>query len=371
MAPVAHEHPAPKEPPIVPEWLRVAAAWSWRLLVFGAAMYWVLLALARVQFLVVSLLLAIFVAALLEPLAAWLNRLWPRTLATFVAVLIGGGILGGTLTLLGMRIAAQGPELLEAFKGGIGRVQSFLGSLPVPVAAESMSDPVGALGEEFGSRLGQIVKGIGSGAGRVFMSISQLLLVIVFAFFIIRDGGQFVDYFIGKCSPNNGPRFRRAMESAWLTLGRYLRGLALVAVANALETGLAAWVLGVPMVVPIIVVTFLGSFIPFAGPVIAGVLAALVALADEGLVTALILVGAFLVIQAIEGNVLQPFIMGHTMKLHPIVILAVVTAGALLAGLVGAFLALPVVAAVRNAWPSLRNVELPGEPQRIETSGEG
>lgn len=368
---MAEEVPPQNEHTPVPEWLSVAAAWSWRLLVFGAAAYCVLLALARVQFLVVSLLLAIFVAALLEPLAGWLSRAWPRTLATLVAVLIGGGLLGGALTLLGMRIAAQAPELIEAFKGGIGRINEFLSQLPIRVSTGSMSDPLGAIGEELGSRMGQVLKGIGSGAGRVFMSISQLLLVVVFAFFIIRDGEQFVDYFIGKCSPSNGRRFRQAMESAWATLGRYLRGLALVALANALETGLVAWVLGVPMVVPIVVLTFLGSFIPFAGPIVAGAVAALVALADEGLVTAVILVGAFLVIQAIEGNVLQPYIMGHTMKLHPVVILAVVTAGALLAGLVGAFLALPIVAAIRNAWPSLRQVEFPGEQHRIQTPGGG
>jgi predicted PurR-regulated permease PerM len=147
----------------------------------------------------------------------------------------------------------------------------------------------------------------------------------------------------------------RTGVSVWSTLGRYLRGLSIVALVNALEKGLVLLLLGIPMVVPIMILTFVGSFIPLAGPILAGAVASLVALAHSGITDALIVVGASLVIQIIEGNVLQPFILGRAMRLEPILILGSVVIGAIVAGLAGAFLAVPLLAAVKGAVLVLRD----------------
>ncbi|HWC27644.1 MAG TPA: AI-2E family transporter, partial [Solirubrobacteraceae bacterium] len=150
----------------------------------------------------------------------------------------------------------------------------------------------------------------------------------------------------------------------WTVVSRYVRGVAVVALVDALLIGLALVIIGVPLVVPLMALTFLGAFIPLVGAVLAGAVAALVALVAEGPIAAVLVVLAITAIQQLEGDLLYPIVVGQAISLHPVAILLVLTAGTVIAGLAGALLAVPIAAAIWAAIDQLRtkpaaSVELP------------
>lgn len=338
----------------VPTWLERGAAVGWRLLVIGAAVYYGALTIAGLRIVTVPLLLALFVAALLRPAARLGERFMPASLAAFATVSLSLLVLGGALTLLGFGIAGQVQQAADSAARGWRQFVDILARSPLTGSGDA-SELLSTAADELQSRAGGLASQVAAGAETVVTFVSQLLLTLVFSFFFVRDGQRIFDYLVTRLSEKSEHKARRVGDRAWSTLGRYLRGLALIALFNSLLKGLALVLIGVPLVVPIMILTFIGSFIPFAGPIIAGSVATLIALADSGWTAALWVVGAALCIQAIEGNVLQPYVLGRTMSLHPVLILAGVTAGAILAGLAGAFLAVPVLAVVVNSFPAVRS----------------
>lgn len=342
--------------PEVPHWLQRTAALSWRALVVGAAVYYAVLALAELRIVTVPLLLGLFVAALLRPAARLGERVLPASLAALLSVGLATLALAGTITLLGFGIARQAQQLGKSATRGWHQLVRLVERSPVASWTES-GDLVTSFTDELQSRAGTVASGMASGAQTVVTFVSQLLLTIVFAFFFVRDGRGIFDSLVERLQQPRRAKVQRAGDRAWTTLGRYLRGLALIALCNAVLTGVALLLIGVPLVVPVALLTFIGSFIPFAGPIVAGGIAALVALADGGWVDAALVVAAALFIQGIEGNVLQPYVLGRTMRLHPVLILAGVTAGTILAGLAEAFLAVPVLAVLVKAAPELSDGE--------------
>jgi predicted PurR-regulated permease PerM len=199
-----------------------------------------------------------------------------------------------------------------------------------------------------------------TGAMNAVEFIAMSLLALVLLFFLLRDGRAMARFLATGLAEANRDCALRAGEAGWKALQAYVRGTAIIAAIDAVGIGIGLLILGVPLALPLTLITFIASFVPLIGATVAGTLAVLVALASDGLVTALLVLGVVLLVQNVEGNLLEPLIMGRAVRLHPAVILIVVSAGALVAGVGGALLATPLTAAVYRMAQVLR--DCPGPP---------
>jgi predicted PurR-regulated permease PerM len=300
-----------------------------------------------------SLFVALLLTSLLHPVAAWLGRRrLPPSLAALVAMLSGLVPVGGLLAFIIPRMASE----LSAHSDTLSqRAQHLVQSLDrfLPSQAPSV-DELGAMATRWGrENAGMLASGAASGLTTLAAGLGGLLLVLVLTFFFVRDGRGMVGAALSLLSPERRRGARAAADKAWWTLSQWVRGTALVALMDATGIGLGLLILGVPMALSLALLTFLGAFVPVIGAVVAGMVAVLVAWATAGGQAALITLGIVLVVQQLEGNVLQPMVMGRILPLHPAVVLLAVTAGTLVAGISGAFVAVPLLAAVTAGMQAL------------------
>lgn len=332
--------------PKVPILVAGAAAWSWRLLVIGAAATMIAYVLIRLYVVVVPVILALFMAAALEPLVARLRRHgWPPALAT-VAVFFGTlALVAAVFTWIGAAVADELDDVGERVEAGIDDVREWLQGEPLNLSPERLDkleeDLTGSFSIGSG---GGGAAGVAKGARTVTEVFGGLVLLLFTLFFVMKDGFRMADWFKERIAPAQRDdaveiacRSRRIMRL-------YLVATALTGLIDGVLIGIALLVLGVPLVLPLAVLTFFGGFFPLVGATLAGLVAALVALVDGGFVTALLVVGATILVQQIEGNLLQPLILERAVRLHPLVTVVAVGAGLLVGGLLGAFLSVPLVA---------------------------
>ncbi len=258
----------------------------------------------------------------------------------FGAILLVGGI-SVALTTAALR-EIDGLNL--SIGQGIDRVERWLVTGPLGLEPE----PLGRIREQGGEWLFGNAGGVSGqligGASLVLELIAGLLLAIVLLFFFVKDGPAIWAWLVRQWPVRWGPHIDEAGRRSWTMLSGYLRGTALIALIDAILIGIALALIGVPFVLPLSMLTFLGGFLPLIGASVAGIIAALVALVSGGVVDALLVLGVIIVIQQVEGDLLAPYILGKALQLHAVAILFSVTAGAALTGIVGAFLAVPVAA---------------------------
>jgi putative heme transporter len=295
--------------------------------------------LTRLAVVVVPVVLAFFAAAALEPVTRWLRLLrLPQPLAALLALLAAVGLIGGVIALIVPAFRAQVPALVESLQQATGRLDEWLSHLPGPTV-------------DLQSALTELVGGGGGGAvsaalGTTVTVGTSVVLLVVVTFFYLAEGRWLVS---GTTQWLSRDRRRRTIELAerlWDTLGRYIRGLLLVALIDAVGIGLGLVLLGVPLALPLAVLVYLGAFVPVVGAFVSGMLAVLVAFAEGGPGVALAVLAVVLVVQQLEGNVLQPLVMGQVIRLPAFVILISVSLGYAWLGILGAFLAVPVAASV-------------------------
>lgn len=334
-------------PPVesVPRSLRVAAALSWRVLVVVAAVLLVVVALIQLRLAVLPVIVALLVATvLMPPLRALRRRGWPALLATWTVILAGVLVLSVAVGLVSQGFISELDELDARVDEGIGEVQQWLTDGPLQLPENALADAVDR-GRAFVSENGGVlVGGLTSGARLAAELVAGLLLALVLLFFFLKDGDRIWGWIVGLFPSAQRAHVGEIGRRAWGALSGYVRGTAIVALVDAVLIGIVLAVLGVPLVLPLALLTFLAAFFPLVGAVIAGILAALVALVTEGTTDALIVAAAILVIQQLEGDVLQPIVLGKAVRLHPIAILLALTVGATLGGIIGAFLSVPVAA---------------------------
>lgn len=334
-----------------PGWLVVAGAWSWRIVALAAATYVVWYAGQKLRVLVLGLLFGLFLSTLLRPIARWLHEhKIPRPVAAFAALLLFVTVLGGIVTGLAFAMKGQLAELGQAFSEGWRRFIEAVASSPLDVTKGDVRHWFEHQLEGIGASAGSMLQKVITGTERVAKILSMLILTVMFAVFFAMDGDRMFDWVVERAPEARRKRLRQMGETCWSTLSAYVRGLTGVAFVDAVLMGIALWIIGVPMVLALMMIMFLGAYIPFVGAIIATGAAALVALAHGGLVDAALVILAGFIVQQIEGHLLHPFIMGHAVSLHPAVVLAVVAGGTLVAGLPGAFLAVPVAAVVHNVF---------------------
>lgn len=329
----------------LPLGVRLAAAWSWRLLVIGigvAALIWLIV---QVRIIVIPLVVALLLSALLHPIVhAFERRNWPRWLGVIAAL----AALVAAVTGLVWLIVSQ---LSSGFSGVTWRLQrtwqNFLHWIESTfgLSAEQLGDFVDQIWRTIDENQSQIWSGalaVTTTAGQV---VAGALLTVFALIFLLIDGQRIWYWVLGFFPKRAHAPLDHAGRSGWVSVGQYARVQVLVAFIDAVGIGLGAVLLGVPLAIPIAILVFLGSFIPFLGAITTGALAAFVALAYNGPVNALMMLGVVILVNQIEGHVLQPLVMGTAVRVHPLGVVLAVSAGAMLAGIPGALFAVPLAAA--------------------------
>lgn len=329
----------------VPMALRVTAAWSWRVVVIGIVGIALFTAFLNLSQLMVPLIIALLIAAPLERFVSRLARHgFPRSAGAALTILAGLLIITALVALAGTSIVAGFDDLKDAAVSGFNTFIDWLSSGPLHVGSDKIDQGVNNLT----GLLQDNAMGVASSAFGVTTAIGGLvagsIIALLALFFFLRDGRIMWVWAVNHMPVEDRGRVDRAGLNAWHTLARFTQTSAFVAFVDAVGIGLGAWIIGVPLALPIAILVFLFSFIPLFGATISGAVAVLVALFDGGWKTALVMVAVVLVVQQIEGNVLYPWLFGKAASIHPMVILLTVSAGTLILGLVGAVVAVPLLA---------------------------
>ena len=357
----------------VPVLVAGAAAWSWRLLVIGAAAAMIVLVLIQLYVVVVPIILALFMAAALEPLVARLRRAgWPPALAAATVFLGTLAVLGVLFTWIGTNVADELDDVGERVEAGVEDVREWLQGEPLNLSPERLDQLEEDLRGGFGGgEGGGGVAGLARGARTVTEVFGGLVLMLFTLFFVLKDGFRMADWFKERIAPAQRDDAVAITGRARRIMRLYLVATALTGLIDGILIAIALILLGVPLVLPLAVLTFLGGFIPLIGATVAGLVAALVALVDGGFTTALLVVGATILVQQVEGNLLQPLILERAVRLHPLVTVVAVGAGLLVGGLLGAFLSVPLVAIVAQTanYYRVRNIEQALAAQALSGSG--
>jgi putative heme transporter len=342
--------------PSAPANLERAAGWSWRLLVCAAAVLAVLALLWYVRVVVVPSMVALTIAPALAPVASLLRRLRLERPAAALALAIGIAVVAGLVAIVTTSVVAQWDELAASVSRAVDEITGRLDEEPFNLSLEHSEDVQSSLADSWREASGYLASGVQAGVGLVV----GVVLAVAVLYFVIRDGVALWAWILRRFSPAARPVVDRAGRSVWVVLGGFIRGTALIAAIDASLIGVGLWLLGVPVAFALAVLVFLGAFVPFVGAFVSGLVAVLVAFADEGWEIGLAVLGLVLAIQFIEGNFLQPIIQSRTVDVHPAVILLAVAAGSSLFGILGAYLAVPVTAAVFAVMVALRSEPAPG-----------
>ncbi|PRY70577.1 putative PurR-regulated permease PerM [Glaciihabitans tibetensis] len=321
-------------------------------------------AIVQLKLVMIPVMIALIVAAAAAPVMRLLKRRLSALLATTITLLGGVVIFGGIITLIVFAVQDQYKELVSSATDGLGQFQEFLTNGPLPVDQAMIDDGFTAIGDFVTSS--QFGSGAIAGVSVAGELITGALLAIVILFFFLKDGPEIWEFFLSPLRGERLDRGRRIGVTAVRVLGGYVRGTATIAFVDAAAIGIGLLVLQVPLALPLAVLVFLGAFIPIVGATATGILAALVALVANGWVVALIVLAIVVLVNQLEGNFLQPTVMANSLKLHPLVILVALTAGTILAGIVGAVLAVPIAAV---AWAIAKVWNPPAGAQPVVTGG--
>lgn len=290
-------------------------------------------------------LLAIVVSTVLWPPTRGLTRRGvPPAGAASITLLVFFALFGGIIALVVPSVVDQAPELANKATQGIQQVQDWLQGPPINLQDDQLDTAIHAITSKVQESGTAIASGVFSGVTTAGSMLVTLGLVLVLAFFFIKDGPRFIPWLHGVGGGRAGRHLEEVLGRMWDTLGGFIRTQALVSLIDAVFIGAGLLILGVPLAPVLAIITFIGGFVPIVGAFVAGALAVLVALVANGLTTALIVLAIILAVQQIEGNVLQPVLQSKSMQLHAVVVLLAVAAGSSLFGIVGAFLAVPVAA---------------------------
>lgn len=330
--------------------LRVSGDYAWRLLVIGTVVYFAVKLLSKLSVAVIPLLIAILVTALLHPLAARLRRAgMPRGLATVATMLTAVVLLGGLITLVVLRAAEQANQLGDEINNLVPHVKHWLITGPLKLNANTVNNAGNTLSNDVTKNSSAIASDALSTGKEVLEFLEGLLLAIFSTIFLVYDGDH-VWAFLLKGVPTQGrPAVDAAGHAAWTTVSYYIRGTLVVATFHGVVVALTLTLLGVPLAFPLAVLVALGSFVPLVGAVVTGILAVGVAGLSQGLVAAIIMAAVLLLDNQIEAHILQPFVVGRYVRIHPLAVVLSLASAGVLFGLVGAVIAVPVVATINSA----------------------
>lgn len=328
----------------VPRAIRVAAAWSWRLLVVAAAVLAVVLMVNRLKPLFLSLFIALLFAALLSPAVRAVRRLVrSRGAATALVLIAGIALLVAVGSFLAIQISGQVKDLGTTFSDGVDQIRRYIEST-LGISDSTLNGYIDQIRQSLSKNRDSLVAGAVSGATIAVEVVTGAFIALFATIFFLLDGDRIWRWIVSLFPRRAQPGVDEAGSLSWVVLTGYVRGTLIIASTDALFIGIAIAIIGVPLALPLAVLVFFGAFIPIVGALISGFVAVAVALAANGPVAALLVLASILAVQQIEGHILQPLVMGRFVSVHPLGVIFAVTAGTILAGLVGAVVAVPVAA---------------------------
>jgi predicted PurR-regulated permease PerM len=346
--------------------LRTSARVSAELLLVLLAAAVTLWVLGRMWSVVWPLIVGLFLTTLTWPLARFLRRHgWRPALAasvvTVFALLMGAGIVA----LIAVPVADQSGELADRVVEGIDKLRAWAAGPPLNIGDDQITGALDTATAKLQDSVGSVVTTAVTGVSTVVNGLVTAVLAIFLMFFFLKDGPRFLPWLTRQLPGRLATDIPEVASRSWDTLGSFVRCQAFVGLLDAVFIGIGLWILDVPLVLPLAVLTFVSAFVPIVGALFAGFVAVVIALVSNGPMDALIVLGIIVVVQQLEGNVFQPMIQSRGLGLHAATILLAVTLGGSLAGVVGSLLAVPVAALLAVAWNYLRQqlVEEPREPE--------
>jgi predicted PurR-regulated permease PerM len=352
---------------LLPRWLVTAGAWSWRLIAVGIVGYFVLKFILRIEVVVLPILAALVFSALLRPLAAFFGRHGlSRLLAAWVTFLVALLVVLGVGTLVIYRATVEWHSLVRDLSATSVKFRHWLSTGPLHLKNQDLANLQQKALAQLKEHRGAIVSGVVSGASVAVEVAAGIVLTAFITFFLIYDGDRIWRFVSAPFRGRTAERVDRAALAAWNTLSGYIRGSVIIATIHALAMGITLSILGVPLVAPLTLLVFITSFVPLIGILVGGGIAVFVTMGTQGVTAGVILLGVLIVENQLEGHLLQPVIMGRYVRLHPLAIALALTVGSILEGVVGAIVAVPLLATLHAAWPHLRESDLvvtPDEPR--------
>ena len=341
----------------------LAAAWAWRFIVITVAGLMILWTLKFFAVVVFPVVIALFIAALTAPLVALMERFYiPRKLAALLVVIGGLAVVGLLLTFVGQQVASSIDELSGKVSGGLGEIRDWLQNGPLH-ATDSQIDNAIANSQDWIQSQG---KDLASRASDLSTTLSHILagfFIILFSTYFFLADGHVIWAWVVRIFPRAArSRADSSGRVAWRSMTQFVRATVLVAGTDAMGIMVIALILKVPLVSAIGVLVFLGAFVPLIGAFLSGTVAVLVALVAQGPLVAALMLGGVVLVQQIEAHVLQPFLMGRFVSVHPLGVILAIAAGVIVAGVVGALVAVPLAAALNAVVQHLAAGEVLDEP---------
>jgi predicted PurR-regulated permease PerM len=332
--------------------LRVSAAYAWRVIVVAVAVYLLFVVLAKLTLVAVAVFVGLVITALLRPLVDVFSRKIPRGLGVAVALLLTIVAIGGIFTFVADSVAGQTTKLSNQFISGLNEIERSLSGAPFHLRAVDLTQ-AGQQVRAWVTRNGGSLAGQALGGASVAAEVLTGLALAVFcSVFFLNSGTRIWDWLLGQAGGN--ARWDGAARAGWATFAGYTRGIVIIAATNAALVCVALLILRVPLALPLAMLTFFATFIPLIGAPIALFVATLVALAARGPLIALLVLALIVVIGQIEGHLLQPLVMSRAVNIHPLAVALSVACGTILYGVIGAVVAVPLVAVTWTVWTTLR-----------------
>jgi predicted PurR-regulated permease PerM len=335
-------------------------------------MTWVVLwLLGKAWSVVWPLVVALLLTTLTWPLARFLRRRgWHPALAASVVTVLFLLVAAGTIVGIAVPVASQSGELAAGVVDGIQQVREWAAGPPLNIGDAQVNQGFDAAINRLQESVGSIITATVTGVGTVVNGVVTIVLALFLMFFFLKDGPRFLPWLTRQLPGRLATDVPVVAERGWETLGAFVRSQAFVGLLDAVFIGLGLWIVGVPLVLPLAVLTFVSAFVPIVGALFAGFVAVLIALVSNGPTDALIVLAIIIVVQQLEGNVFQPMVQSRGLGLHAAVILLAVTLGGSLAGIVGSLLAVPVAALFAVVWNYVREQlsDPPEEPAPDEVA---
>ena len=333
-------------PARVPYGVDLAAAWSWRFLVIVAVTYLVAKALGFLIVVVMPVLIALFIAALVEPIVSLLSRVIPRGVATLLVMVGVIGAIALMITFATQQVVNGADDLAKQVVSGLDEIEKWLKDGPLNVSDKQIDDAISGLQNIVSSGNEEIVSTVTEVGTVIGHVVAGFFIVLFSTYFFLADGKGIWAWVVRLFPRAARERANSSGHVAWASLTQFVRATVLVAGTDALGIALVAWILGLPFVAAIGLLVFLGAFVPMVGATVSGVIAVLVALVDQGPVVALVMAGGVIAVQQLEAHVLQPFLMGRFVSVHPLGVILAIAIGVLVGGIPGALVAVPLAATV-------------------------
>ncbi|MFF9001302.1 AI-2E family transporter [Streptomyces achromogenes] len=338
-------------------WLRVAAAYAWRLILVGVAVYGVFSVLGSFQLVAVALFVALVVTSVLRPPTDLLARFLPRPLCVAVTLVGSVVLLLGLFALVGSAVADESGRLANEFRGGVERIEEWLRRPPFRLGPGALSRLQQQVTHYVATHRSALISSAVGELGRVVELVTGAALALFASVFFLHSGERLWAWARDRLLPSGArPVWDRAGGAAWRTFAGYTRGIIIVAATNAVLVGVVLLVLKVPLALPLTLLEFFAAFVPLVGSPVALGVATVVALAGRGPLTAAGVLVLIVVIGQLEGHVLHPVVMSWAVRLHPLVVAVSVIAGSIVAGVIGAVVAVPLVSVVWAVLNALRAV---------------